>query len=130
MFSNYWKLAFRHLARKKVFSFINIFGLATGLTSCILIGLYITDELSFDGTHQKADRIARITTERSSGSTLSIFATTGTKTGPQLKRIFPEVEDYTRTLIYSSKVSYGPSSFTEPRFLYADPSFFNVFTFP
>jgi putative ABC transport system permease protein len=130
MFSNYWKLAFRHLARKKVFSFINIFGLTIGLTSCILIGLYITDELSFDSSHQKADRIARITSERSSGGTLSLFATTGTKAGPQLKRVFPEVEDYTRTLIYSTKVTYGPSSFTEPRFLYADASFLNIFTFP
>lgn len=130
MFSNYWKLAFRHLARKKVFSFINIFGLTIGLTSCILIGLYITDELSFDSTHQKADRIARITSERSSGGTISAFATTGTKAGPQLKRVLPEVEDYTRTLIYSSKVSYGSSSFTEPRFLYADASFLNIFTFP
>jgi len=130
MFSNYWKLAFRHLARKKVFSFINIFGLTIGLTSCILIGLYITDELSFDSMHQKADRIARITSERASGGTISAFATTGTKAGPQLKRVFPEVEDYTRTLVYSSKVSYGSSSFTEPRFLYADASFLNIFTFP
>jgi putative ABC transport system permease protein len=130
MFSNYWKLALRHLARKKIFSFINIFGLTIGLTSCILIGLYITDELSYDSMHQKADRIARITSERSSGGTVSAFATTGTKAGPQLKRTFAEVEDYTRTLVYASKVSYGASSYTEPRLLYADASLLNIFSCP
>jgi len=130
MFSNYWKLALRHLARKKIFSFINIFGLTIGLTSCILIGLFITDELSYDSMHQKADRIARITSERSSGGTISAFATTGTKAGPQLKRTFAEVEDYTRTLVSGSKVTYGASSFTEPRFLYADASFLAIFSFP
>ena len=61
MISNYLKLAFRHLLRKKTFSFINIFGLTVGLTSCVLIGLFIADELSFDRFHRNADRIARVT---------------------------------------------------------------------
>ena len=69
MFKNYFKLAIRHLARKKVFSFINIFGLTVGLTSCILIGLFIADELSFDTFHKNAGRIVRVTMEFKKGST-------------------------------------------------------------
>jgi len=129
MFKNYLKLAFRHLARKRVFSFINIFGLTIGLTSCILIGLYITDECSFDTFHKKASRIARITTERNSGSSLRSYATTGTKAGPQFKRTFPVIEDYTRTLASASTISYGTTNFTKNCLLYADPSFHRLFTF-
>lgn len=137
MFKNYLKLAFRHLARKRVFSFINIFGLTVGLTSCILIGLYITDELSFDKFNKNADRIARITSEHKAGNSRSTYATTGTKPGPQFKRTFPDIEDYVRTELSSAKVLAGAKatnnnaeSFTENQFLYADPSFLKIFTFP
>ncbi|MBS1660574.1 MAG: ABC transporter permease [Bacteroidetes bacterium] len=130
MFKNYLKLAFRHLARKKVFSFINIFGLTLGLTSCILIGLYITDELSFDKFHTNAQRIVRITSELKTSSSVRTYAVTSTKPGPQFKRTFPEVEDYTRTELRPSKVTYNNTSFNENNVLYADPSLLTSFTFP
>jgi putative ABC transport system permease protein len=132
MIRNYLKLAFRHLLRKKVFSFINIFGLTVGLTSCILIGLFITDELSYDSFHTNAGRIARVTMEFSRGISTTRTATTGTKVGPQFKRIFPAVEDYTRTMVYPAIIGIGNGNdqFTEKKFLYADPSFLNVFSFP
>ncbi|HEY4289386.1 MAG TPA: ABC transporter permease [Puia sp.] len=130
MFKNYFKLAIRHLARKKVFSFINIFGLTVGLTSCILIGLFIADELSFDSFNQNAARIVRVTMEFKKGSTPNRFATTGTKVGPQFKRTFPEVEDYTRTLISNAIISTGATRFSEKQLLYADASFLKLFTFP
>ena len=130
MIRNYLKLAFRHLLRKKVFSFINIFGLTVGLTSCILIGLFITDELSYDSFHTNADRIARVTMEYGKGISTTQAATTGTKVGPQFKRIFPAVEDYTRTMIFPAIIGSGDNHFTEKKFLYADPSFLSVFSFP
>lgn len=130
MFKNYFKLAIRHLARKKVFSFINIFGLTVGLTSCILIGLFIADELSFDSFHKNADRIVRVTMEFKKGSIPNRFATTGTKVGPQFKRTFPEVEDYTRTMIGNAIISTGTTRFSENRLLYADASFLKLFSFP
>lgn len=130
MFKNYFKLAFRHLARKKVFSFINIFGLTIGLTSCILIGLFIADELSFDTFHANRDRIVRLTMEFKKGAYPNQFATTGTKPGPQFKRTFPEIEEYCRTLISRSTLSTGSRLFTENRFLYADASFLKLFSFP
>src|SRR6185312_16341972 len=81
------------------FTFINILGLTVGLTSCILIGLYIADELSFDAFHPNASRIARVTMEYSRGSATTVQQSpmTGTKVGPQFKRTFPAVEDFART---------------------------------
>ncbi|HXB92460.1 MAG TPA: ABC transporter permease, partial [Puia sp.] len=130
MLRNYLKLAFRHLLRKKAFSFINIFGLTVGLISCILIGLFITDELSYDGFHTNADRIARVTMDYARGTSASQYAVTGTKAGPQFKRAFPEVRDFTRTMLWSASISSGGEHFTEKSYLYADSSFFSVFSFP
>jgi putative ABC transport system permease protein len=130
MFKNYLKLAFRHLARKKIFSFINIFGLTVGLISCTLIGLFITDELSFDTFHHNAASIVRVTMDYKKGSTPALSALTGTKVGPQFKRTFPDVRDYTRTLIARSVISIGPTRFNENRLLYTDASFLHLFTFP
>jgi putative ABC transport system permease protein len=127
---NFLKLTFRHLLKQKGFSLINIIGLTAGLTSCILIGLYIGDELSFDTFHAKTDRIVRVTWEFSDGGSVNHFATTGTKVGPQFKRTFPAVEDFTRTLIFPAIISHGNDHFTENKFLYADSSFFSVFSFP
>jgi putative ABC transport system permease protein len=130
MIKNYLKLAFRHLIRKKTFSFINIFGLTIGLVSCILIGLFISDELSFDTFHTNAPRIARVTMEFSRGSTVSQTAVTGTRVGPRLKQVFPDIEDFTRTYVGRTIVSNGVTHFGEKNFLYADSSFFRIFTFP
>jgi putative ABC transport system permease protein len=130
MLRNYLKLAFRHLLRKKVFSFINLFGLTVGLTSCILIGLFITDELNYDAFNTKADRIARVTMAYGIGTSTNQVAVTGTIVGPRFKRTFPAVESYTRTLLSSGIITLGGNHLTEDKLLYADSSFFNIFTFP
>ena len=130
MIKNYLKLAFRHLIRKKTFSFINIFGLTIGLASCILIGLFISDELSFDTFHDNAPRIARVTMEYSRGNTVSPIAVTGTRVGPRFKQLYPDIEDFTRTYVGRTIVSNGPTHFGEKHFLYADSSFFRIFSFP
>ena len=130
MFRNYLKLAFRHLLKKKTFSFINIFGLTIGLTSCVLIGLFIADELSFDTFNQKADRIARVTSEYSTSGTVNPAAVSGTRVGPRFHSVFPAVEAFTRTFIGRTIVGNGITHFEENRFLYADSAFFRIFTFP
>lgn len=63
MIRNYFKIAFRHLQKNKLYALVNIVGLAIGITSCLLIGIYIWQELSYDRFHKKADRIARVTWE-------------------------------------------------------------------
>ena len=60
MLSNYLKVALRNLLRHKGYSFINVFGLAIGMASCVLIMLYVQDELSYDRYHEKAERIYRV----------------------------------------------------------------------
>ena len=130
MIKNYLKLAFRHLARKKTFSFINIFGLTIGLTSCILIGLFIADELSFDTFNANAGRIARVTMEYSKGASVSQVATTGSKAGPQFKRLFPGVTDFCRTIVTRGTVITANAQFEEKKLLYADSAFFRIFSFP
>ena len=61
MFKNYVKIALRHLKKNKAYSFINIFGLSVGMACCLLIVLFVQDELSYDKFHDNADRIFRIT---------------------------------------------------------------------
>ena len=63
MFKNYMKIALRNLLKFKVYSFINISGLAIGMACCVLILLYVQDELSYDKYHQNADRIYRFVTD-------------------------------------------------------------------
>src|SRR5580704_8057221 len=130
MLPNFFRFTFRQMARQKGFTFINILGLTVGLTSCILIGLFITDELSYDRFHANGDRIARVTMEFGRGGTSNPIATTGTKAGPQFKRTFPAVEDYVRTYLSSVIITSGEEHFKEKGFLYADPSFFSIFSFP
>lgn len=130
MFRNYFTTAFRHLAKNKLYAAINIFGLTAGLTACLLIGVYISQELSYDQFNVKKNRIVRVTMEYAKTGTVNQTATTGTKVGPQFKRIFPAVEEYVRTYISSSVVKSGSKLFDEPHILFADPSFFQIFSFP
>jgi putative ABC transport system permease protein len=129
MFRNYLKTAFRNLRKNKLYSAINIFGLAVGLAACLLIGVYINHELSYDKFNVNADRIVRATMEYKFSGTVNTTATTGTKVGPQFKRIFPAIEEYVRTFISHNVVQTEDKIFDEPRILYADPSFFKIFSF-
>jgi len=130
MFRNFLKLTIRQLIRQKSFTIINILGLTVGLASCILIGLFVADELGYDSFNAQGDRIVRVTMEYGSSGRTSAAATTGTKVGPQFKRSFPEVRAYVRTTRYTRAISIGDKSFKEPGFLYADTAFLSVFSFP
>ncbi|WCT10540.1 ABC transporter permease [Mucilaginibacter jinjuensis] len=128
MIKNYFKIAWRKLKKNRLYSFVNILGLTAGLASCLLIGLYLYNELTYDNFHQNANRIARVTMEYNHGST-SKTAVTGSKDGPQLKRMFPEVEDYVRTIRYDGVFNKDGKFFHEDNILYADQPFFKVFSF-
>lgn len=130
MFRNYFKVALRHLQKNKLYAFVNMLGLAIGIASCLLIGIYIWHELSFDRFHKNADRIARVTWQYNFGNAETKTATTGTKVGPEFQRQFPEVQAYARLLKYPRVVSVGNVMFEEKNFLYADSAFFSMFSFP
>ncbi len=129
MFKNYLKTAFRNLGKNKLYSGINVIGLTAGLAACLLIGVFIDHELSYDKFNANADRIVRVTMEYNNAGTVNTNATTGTRVGPQFKRTFPAVEEYTRTFISHGIIKYGEKTFDEQRILYADQPLFKIFSF-
>ena len=91
MFKNYFKIAFRNLIHQKVFSSINIFGLAVGMACTMLILLWVQDELSFDKFHKNADNIYLVIREKANDKT----AVTSDLLAPALKQELPEIENST-----------------------------------
>jgi putative ABC transport system permease protein len=130
MFENYLKIAFRNIRRFKGYSFINIAGLAMGMACCILILAFIVDELSFDRFHEKSDDIYRIATiGKIAGRTINV-ATVPAPMAPAMIADFPEVLNAVRFRATGNRMfSYKDKKFFESNFLYADSSFFSVFSF-
>jgi putative ABC transport system permease protein len=129
---NYLKIAWRNLLKNKAFSFINIFGLAVGLTCFILISLYITDELSYDKFYPNAERIYRINSDISFGGTDMHMAQSADPFGPTIKKDYQEVEQFTRLYANSGSrmIKKGAEFINEAGFTYADSTFFDVFALP
>lgn len=132
MFKNYLKVALRNLKRYKVYSLINIAGLAIGMACFLLIFLFVQDELSYDRYHNNSKWIYRITAEAYVAEKAIHAASTPAPLGPTLINEFPEVLKAARILNSSSErlVSFGQKKFYESRFFFADPSVFDVFTYP
>ena len=131
MFGNYFKSALRNIAKHKGYSFINITGLAIGMACCLLILMFVNDELSYDNYHENADRIYRmIETIRFGGRDF----TNVTCPAPMAKTLvndYPDIIDAVRFRDSGSFiVKYGDNSFKETRFIFSDTSIFNVFTIP
>jgi len=131
MFRNYIKIAFRNIIKHKGFSFINILGLAVGIACCILIFLFVQDELSYDTFHDNGEDLYIIALITDYGSRTSISAGSPTGFGPIFKRTFPEIVDFARFAngLSSYTLKYGDAIFTE-RIKIADPSVLTMFTFP
>ncbi|MBS1655849.1 MAG: ABC transporter permease, partial [Bacteroidetes bacterium] len=129
MIKNYFKIALRNLRKNTLYSGINIFGLSVGLAACLLIGIYISHELSYDKFNKNADRVVRLTMEYSFEGTVNKTATTGTEPGPEFKRVFPYIDTYARTYITHNIFSNGDKMFDEPGVLFADNDFFKIFSF-
>jgi putative ABC transport system permease protein len=131
MLKNYIRTAWRILGKKKSFSVMNIVGLAIGLTCFILISLYIKDELSFDRFHSKSDRIYRIHTDILFGGTSFKLAQSPDPMGANLKRDYPQVEQYARLFLNGGKnIKKGNEFIYEQAVAYADSTLFDVFSFP
>ena len=104
MIKNYFKTAWRNLAKNKTHSFINIAGLTIGLTCCLLIALYIQHELSFDKFEEKGNRIARVIMQYSfDGSSESNEGNyTSVRVAAVFPKTFPEVESAIKMTEYST----------------------------
>ena len=131
MLRNYLTITFRNLWKNKTASFINVFGLTIGLTSCLLIGIYIQHELNYDKFEAKADRITRVIMEYKfdGGDEMKKGDFTSVRVAKVFKQTFPEVEDAVRMTDASEVIRYGNKLIDEKRLMFADPSFFNIFTY-
>ena len=123
MFKNYLLITVRNLKKNSTYSFLNIIGLAVGMTAFILIALYVQYELSFDKYHKNADRIYRVVREER--------AFTPAPLGPALKEKIPEVDSVARILRRSNTlISHEQNHFLEEEFFWADPETFDIFSIP
>src|SRR5690606_34921107 len=139
MLQNYLKIAWRNIFRQKLFSLINILGLAMSLSAFCLIIQYAGYERGYDHFHKNANEIYRVNTTRfEAGRVLYHTALTTANAGPFLKEQFEIVEAYTRLLSMQSNfvcaVSYTEGdrtvTFNEKNVYYGDSEFFNIFSFP
>ncbi|HEX5153767.1 MAG TPA: FtsX-like permease family protein [Parafilimonas sp.] len=131
MFKNYLKTAFRNLLKSKFYTSLNIIGLAAGLATCLLIMLYVMDELSYDKFNVNAGRIYRVNNEVKFGDNHFDMAVSPALLGSTMVREFPEVQQYTRLRWYGSfRVKKGSENIQEDRIGFADSTLFDVFTLP
>lgn len=132
MLRNYLSVAIRNLRRHPAYSLINIAGLAIGMATCILILLYIQDELSYDRYHPHADRVYRIVDDIESGGQTVQTAGTPTGWGPALKRDFPEIELVVRLRGTESAwlVDLGHTIYYERKVIWAGSDLFEMFSIP
>ena len=133
MIKNYLKVSIRNLLKHKGYAFINILGLAVGIAASVLIFLYITNEMSYDKFHEKADRTYRITADWSNKGDSRIHQL-GTPfiLAQTIREKYPQVEAITQLSgpLGDVIVRYRDNAFKETEAFCAEPSFFDVFSFP
>jgi len=135
MLKSYLKTAFRFLLKNKTFSFINIFGLATGTLCCLYILLYVQDQYSYDKQHNSVKNIYRLTTDLVLSGDKHHSATTSPPITPALKKDFPEVQNFTRVVEMDKLgakehlLRYKEKSFYESEAYLVDSTFFDMFNY-
>jgi len=127
MLKNYFKIAFRNIMRHKAYAAINISGLAIGMASCILILLWVQNELSFDRFHANANELYRITCN--AGDFKAAVNPAGMPAG--LKAKMPQIKSYVRLSHRNTNLlEVGHRKFSEEKTFYADSNFLEFFSFP
>lgn len=140
MIFNYFKIAWRNMMKAKAFSFINILGLAAGLTCCMLISVYLLYEVSYDGYQKDVQDMYQMATDFNMQGKSFKLAATPAPMAKQVHRDFPEVEESTRILslqLFEDKTllqyiipGAAPASFYEDKGFLADSNFFRFFQYP
>jgi len=132
MLQNFLKIALRNLRKRKAYTVINVLGLATGMAICLLIILFIRDELSFDQSQQLGDRIYRMVVKRQYPGRVSSYSMIPQSYASAVKRECPEVAEAVRVFNFGGggtfQLKYGDKTFEERNVLVADSNFFRVFT--
>jgi len=124
----YLKIAVRNILGNKLFSSINIIGLAAGITAFLLIFIFVRYERSYDTFHKNSDRIYRLRYERSSAEGESVkFASCCPPAAIRIRELYPEVETIARLFRYRATVIFGDVKFYEERMYFAEPQIFQIF---
>ncbi len=130
MLKNFLKIAFRILRKNHIYSFINVLGLALGIASCILIYLYVQNELSYDKFHHNRESLYRVyITEDPPERDAFSYVEAPWNLAEALETSFPEIKRAVRLVIRSDVIRYEDKSYTQ-RYHLVDPDFFEMFTFP
>lgn len=131
MLTNYFKIAWRNLMKKKAFSFINITGLAVGMTCCLLIAAFVTDELSYDRYPTQASQLYRVQLHLTENGGLSEFSHVDAGVGPGIQAAFPEVLASTRLIKWNEVfMRYQDKQFKEQAIAMVDANFLAIFSIP
>ena len=131
MFKNYLKTALRNIQKHKIYSIVNISGLAVSMTFSFLIFMWVKNELSYDRFHEKADCIYRVISEHYSEGKSDIFPSSPAPLAQALIEEIPEVKQALRLEDYGDiRLAYGSKQFWGNRCFMTDPAFFDVFSFP
>ena len=132
MLKNFLKIAIRNLRRQWLTSTINIVGLSVGFAVVLLIVLFVRSELAYDAFHAGASRIYRLNTHLAFSGRDVRQAVVAPAVAPALRGACPEIQAAARLFIEMNPltVSAGDRKFTEKRFFYTEPEFFDVFSFP
>lgn len=129
MWRNFFNVALRNIRKNKIFSLINMSGLAIGLASAILIILFIAQEISFDRFHEHSDQIYRMYVDGEVGGQSLRGAWTSYTMAPTLTREIESIEDFVRIESLSQQlVWHKDDKYIEDHVIYADSSFFKVFS--
>src|SRR6266705_3206846 len=138
MIKNYLKVAWRNLMKSKIFSFINIVGLSVGLTCCMLISIYLYNEMSYDKYHKNIDQLYQLATTFVKDGKEDKTPNTPAPMAAAMKQEFPEIGETARlmalfaedkTLLQYKGGDAEPKSFYETKGFMADASFFKLFTY-
>ena len=131
MIKNFIKITLRNILRHKGYSFINITGLAVGMACCLLITLWVLDELSYDRFHENAPHLYRVEENQHYSGRLFHVNVTPYPIAPVMVEEFPEIRDAARYVWAGGCLfKYGEKSFFENAVRAVDPSFLNMFTYP
>jgi len=129
MFKNYFKVALRNLVNNKIYSFINIGGLAIGIATCLMILLWVADELSYDRYHTNAPHLYRTIVHWELAGQQIAYTTTPAPFADFVKSQFPEVERVTRFAPNQGLFTYNDEPYRESQGTYTDPATLQMFTF-
>jgi putative ABC transport system permease protein len=137
MFKNYLKIAVRSLLKQRIYTVINVLGLSTGIASCLLILMFVTDEFSYDKFHANSERIYKLALERKYPNHSTNYAIIPHSYADVMMSDFPEVEKVIKiggpfdnlVVTYTDK-NNNPKQFEENFVMFSDSNFFEVFSIP